>query len=80
MYLIREAISMITKYVILLGLFALFATIHALLRDSPDYKENKHVSRAEGVFHGFKFAVALTIVGHMLVLDLPTCWYWICAK
>ena len=72
MYRIREAISMITKYVILLGLFALFATIHSLLRDIQGLnKQNKHLSRATNVFNGFKIGVALTciIVGQMLVKD-----------
>ena len=67
MYRIREAISMITKYVILLGLFALFATIHSLLRDIQEWnKQNKHLSRATSVFTGFKIGVVLIIVRDMM--------------
>ena len=66
----REAISMITKYVILLGLFALFATIHSLLRDIQEWnKQNKHLSRATNVFDWFKNYVAFIIVLEMLATD-----------
>ena len=70
MYRIREAISMITKYVILLGLFALFESIHSMLRifHTSD-KQNKHLSLATAAFNGFKLGLALGIVGDMLVKD-----------
>ena len=46
MSLIREAIPIITTYVIFLGVFALFESIHAYLRDSGEGEKNKHVLRA----------------------------------
>ena len=72
MYRIREAISMITKYVILLGLFALFASIQSLLRllqEAWNKQDNDHLSRAIGAFYGFKMSIAFIIVLEMLVTD-----------
>ena len=68
--LVRENFSMIMKYVILLSLFALFATIHSVLHKwHTSDKQNKHLSRATWYFYGFKIGVVLFIVGHMLMKD-----------
>ena len=63
---------MITKYVILLGLFALFATISSLLRliqKAWNKEDNDHLSRAIGAFYAFKMSIAFIIVLEMLATD-----------
>ena len=78
--LVREAFSMITKYVILLGVFALFSSIRSLLRlIEEEGKPNKHVSRATAYFHGFKISIAFIIVFEMLVTDFSKIRY-ICSR